>query len=133
MTDGPTVAMNDMFVGIVVFIGKLVVSIVMLVVGVLLAREGPPEYTAGLPQAAVISGMLCCLFGYAVVCIAMTLVEAGNKTVMVCWLENPNALATSHQGEFDKMKSIWVGLGRDVRAKDRDAKLYDKDNAEDSD
>jgi len=126
LSKGTTVAMNDFFVAMVVLLGKASVTICMLGAGVLLARDGPETWTDGVESKYKVCAILSALIGYAISSIAFGLIESANKTVFICWIENPHAFERTHKKQHDEMREIWLRLGETEREVDQDAKKIAK-------
>jgi hypothetical protein len=122
LSQGATVATNDFFVTMVVMLGKASVTICMIAAGIVTARDGPESWTDGIASKYKVCAILSGLIGYAISSIAFGLIESANKTVFICWLENPHAFERTHKKEHDELRDIWIRIGQTEREVDLDEK-----------
>ena len=72
------------------------------------------ELEAGISDTASVIAVLAGAGGYCVAATAFAIVEAAGKASLVLFLEDPNSLKKSHEGDFERLSGVWHLLGKEV-------------------
>ena len=110
-TNGVTMAMNDSLVQMVITIGSVIVGLGSAAVSVVLVEDTdwadtyPSDSTT---QTAWEMASFGWAIGWMVAGVVFGLVAAGNKAVLVLWIEHPQSLKKQHEKYYDELHDIWT-------------------------
>lgn len=108
---GLTVAGNDAMVSVVLSLANIAMGMTAAAFGVLLILWGPESWSEGIPNAHVLAGLCCFLLGHSISSMYMAGIKAANKTIFICWIENPHALEATHTKAHDLLHSKSEAIG----------------------
>ena len=112
-TQGCIAAGADFYVENVVALASISVGAVTAAFAVGLGDDSS-ELEAGISDTASVIAVLAGAGGYCVAATAFAIVEAAGKSTLVLFLEDPNALKRSHEGDFERLSGVWHLLGKEV-------------------
>ena len=112
-TQGCIAAGADAYAESVVSLASIAVGAVTAAFAVGLGDDST-ELEAGISQTSSVIAVLAGAGGYCVAATAFAIVEAAGKASLVLFLEDPNALKRSHEGDFERLSGVWDLLGKEV-------------------
>ena len=112
-TQGCIAAGADAYAESVVTLASIGVGAVTAAFAVGLGDDST-ELEAGIDQTSSVIAVLAGAGGYCVAATAFAIVEAAGKSTLVLFLEDPNALKRSHEGDFERLSGVWHLLGKEV-------------------
>ena len=107
-TNLPTLAMNDGLVGTVIAIGSVIVGLASAAVSIVLVEDTDwaDSYPGDDPAFSMAS--FGWAIGWMVSGVIFGLVLAGNKAVLVLWIEHPKSLQKTHEKYYNDLHHIWT-------------------------
>ncbi|EWM20427.1 Choline transporter [Nannochloropsis gaditana] len=105
---GLTALLNDNLVGRVLFLGALMVGLVTCGLGVLLAFILQHSYLKDVENAPSLLGGAGFVVGFFVTDVMMNVVSAAVAAVLVCFLEDSQALAITHPDYHSYLVAAWA-------------------------
>ena len=120
-TNGVTMGMNDSLVGYVIVLGSFIVGLASAAVSVVLVEDTDWADTYPGDNPAISMASFGWAIGWMVAGVIFGLIAAGNKAVLVLWIEHPLSLKKQHEGYFDRLHDIWKNqLGFKVKGDEDD-------------
>ena len=113
--------MNDSLVGYVIVLGSFIVGLASAAVSVVLVEDTDWADTYPGDNPATSMASFGWAIGWMVAGVIFGLIAAGNKAVLILWIEHPLSLKKQHEGYFDRLQDIWKNqLGFKVKGDEDD-------------
>ncbi|KAM3568240.1 hypothetical protein VYU27_009630, partial [Nannochloropsis oceanica] len=104
---GLTTLLNDNLIGRVLFLGSLMVGLLTCGIGVLLAFALQHSYLKDVEDAPSLLGGAGFVVGFFVTDVMMNVVSAAVAAILVCFLEDSQALAITHPDYHSYLSAAW--------------------------